>query len=382
MATLATVDLVKNYGRAPAVRGVCLTVDDGELLCILGPSGCGKSTTLRVIGGFEQADGGDVRLDGVSIAALPPNRRPTAMVFQKYTLWPHMRVFDNVAFGLRLRHLDKATITGKVGEALELVGLPEVGRRYPHQLSGGEQQRIALARALVLEPRVLLLDEPLSNLDARLRVRMREEIKRIQRRVSITTVFVTHDQEEALSVADRIAVMNEGRLEQVDTPTAVYNRPRTLFVADFIGRMNRLAATYPGDHGALRTDIGLLPAPEGVSWPLGTELVVAIRPEDLRLARPGDGLAFRARVEVVMELGHYRQVSLQAISGPVPGPALIMIVGKDVDVRAGESIAVTPTRYLAYARPAGVTDEDHDRRAEDAPAPLEVALDATPRVAV
>jgi len=382
MAVLAIVDLVKNYGRAPAVRGVCLTVADGELLCILGPSGCGKSTTLRVIGGFEQADGGDVRLDSVSIAGLPPNRRPTAMVFQKYTLWPHMRVSDNVAFGLRLRHLDRATIAGKVGEALDLVGLPGVGRRYPHQLSGGEQQRIALARALVLEPRVLLLDEPLSNLDARLRVRMREEIKRIQRRVGITTVFVTHDQEEALSVADRIAVMNEGRLEQVDTPTAVYNRPRTLFVADFIGRMNLLAATYMRDHGALQLEIGLAPAPTDAPWPAGAELVVAIRPEDLRLARPDDGFTFRARVEVVMELGHYRQVSLQAISGSVPGPALTMIVGKDADMRAGESIAVTPTRYLAYARPAGVTGEDHDRRAEDAPAPLEVALDATPRVAV
>ena len=211
MAVLAIKDLIKNYGRVPAVRGVTLTVNDGELLCILGPSGCGKSTTLRIIGGFEQADGGDVRLDGKSIITQPPNQRPTAMVFQKYTLWPHMRVYDNVAFGLRLRHLDRAAIVRKVGEALELVGLPQAGRRYPNQLSGGEQQRIALARALVLEPRVLLLDEPLSNLDARLRVRMREEIKRIQRRVGITSVFVTHDQEEALSVADRIAVMHQGR---------------------------------------------------------------------------------------------------------------------------------------------------------------------------
>ena len=164
VAILAISDLIKNYGSVPAVRGVSLTVGDGELLCILGPSGCGKSTTLRVIGGFEQADGGDVRLDGASIVALPPNRRPTAMVFQKYTLWPHMRVFDNVAFGLRLRRLDRGTVARKVGEVLDLVGLPRAGRRYPHQLSGGEQQRIALARALVLEPRVLLLDEPLSNL--------------------------------------------------------------------------------------------------------------------------------------------------------------------------------------------------------------------------
>ena len=378
MAVLATVDLVKNYGRVPAVRGVSLTVNDRELLCILGPSGCGKSTTLRVIGGFEQADGGDVRLDGASIAALPPNRRPTAMVFQRYTLWPHMRVFDNVAFGLRLRHLSKATIAQKVGEVLELVGLPHAGRRYPHQLSGGEQQRIALARALVLEPRVLLLDEPLSNLDARLRVRMREEIKRIQQRVGITSVFVTHDQEEALSVADRIAVMNGGRLEQVDTPTAVYNRPQTLFVADFIGRMNLLEAPYRRDRQALQTEIGLLPAPERASWRDGAALVVAIRPEDLRLAQPDEALACRAQVEVVMDLGHYRQASLQI----PPGTTLTMIVGKDVDLRPGESVTVAPTRYLVYVQPTTAADEAPGARTVDSAPPEEVVLPAVQRLAL
>lgn len=373
MAVLETINLVKNYGRAQAVRGVSLTVDDGQLLCILGPSGCGKSTTLRMIGGFEQADGGDVRLDGVSIAALPPNRRPTAMVFQKYTLWPHMRVFDNVAFGLRRRHLNTATIARKVGEALELVSLPEMGRRYPHQLSGGEQQRIALARALVLEPRVLLLDEPLSNLDARLRVRMREEIKRIQRRVGITAIFVTHDQEEALSVADRIAVMNAGRVEQVDTPTAVYNQPRTLFVADFIGRMNRLTATYLRDQDALRVEVGRWPAPKGVRWPADAEIVIAIRPEDLHLALPDDAFAFHARVDVVMDLGHYQQVSLLADSGL----ALTMIVGKDQDVADGAAVMVAPTRYLAYA-PAAAADLDRGAGKENAP--HEVILEPPSRI--
>jgi ABC-type Fe3+/spermidine/putrescine transport system ATPase subunit len=378
MAVLATVDLVKNYGRVPAVRGVSLTVNDRELLCILGPSGCGKSTTLRVIGGFEQADGGDVRLDGASIAALPPNRRPTAMVFQRYTLWPHMRVFDNVAFGLRLRHLSKATIAQKVGAVLELVGLPHAGRRYPHQLSGGEQQRIALARALVLEPRVLLLDEPLSNLDARLRVRMREEIKRIQQRVGITSVFVTHDQEEALSVADRIAVMNGGRLEQVDTPTAVYGRPQTLFVADFIGRMNLLEAPYRRDRRALQTEIGLLPAPEGAAWRDGAALVVAIRPEDLRLAQPDDALACCAQVEVVMDLGHYRQASLR-IS---PGTTLTMIAGKGVDLQPGESVTVAPTRYLVYVQPTTAADEAPGAGAVDTAPPVEVFLPAVQRLAL
>ncbi len=344
VAILAISDLIKNYGSVPAVRGVSLTVGDGELLCILGPSGCGKSTTLRVIGGFEQADGGDVRLDGASIVALPPNRRPTAMVFQKYTLWPHMRVFDNVAFGLRLRRLDRGTVARKVGEVLDLVGLPRAGRRYPHQLSGGEQQRIALARALVLEPRVLLLDEPLSNLDARLRVRMREEIKRIQQRVGITSVFVTHDQEEALSVADRIAVMNKGLLEQVDTPAIVYDRPRTLFVADFIGRMNLLAATYRRDSRAVEVGSTILPAPDAAPWPDGAALTVAVRPEDLRLVETAGPTSFDGVAEVTMDLGHYRQISLRV----APATTLTVIAGKDITVGTGTTMTVTPTRYLIY----------------------------------
>jgi len=344
VATLAISDLIKNYGGVPAVRGVSLTVGDGELLCILGPSGCGKSTTLRVIGGFEQADGGDVRLDGASIVTLPPNRRPTAMVFQKYTLWPHMRVFENVAFGLRLRRLDKRTVARKVGDALDLVGLPQAARRYPHQLSGGEQQRIALARALVLEPRVLLLDEPLSNLDARLRVRMREEIKRIQQRVGITSVFVTHDQEEALSVADRIAVMNKGLLEQVDTPAAVYDRPRTLFAADFIGRMNLLTAAYRRDARALDVGSAVLPAPDDAPWPDGAALTVAMRPEDLRPVEAIGPTSFAGVAEVAMDLGHYRQISLRVDLATT----LTMIASKDLAVGVGTRLTVTPARYLVY----------------------------------
>lgn len=378
MAILAIVDLIKNYGHVPAVRGVSLTVGDGELLCILGPSGCGKSTTLRVIGGFEQADGGDVRLDGASIVTLAPNRRPTAMVFQKYTLWPHMRVFDNIAFGLRLRHMDHATITRKVGEVLELVGLPQAARRLPSQLSGGEQQRIALARALVLEPRVLLLDEPLSNLDARLRVRMREEIKRIQRRVGITSVFVTHDQEEALSVADRIAVMHQGRLEQLDTPASVYDRPRTLFVADFIGRMNLLDATYLRAQRAIDVGSLVLPAPDSASWTDGAALTAAIRPEDLRLAQPDEPHAFSGVVDVVMDLGHYRQVGLQVD----PGTTLTIIMGKDMETQPGDRLAVAPTRYLVYARAAERAGAVSGDGAADTPPPEEVVLSASPSIAV
>src|SRR5512146_3310861 len=200
MSTLDLINLTKQFGGVTAVDHVNLSVGDGEFVCILGPSGCGKSTTLRMVGGFEEATSGDVQIDGVSVVDMPPNRRPTAMVFQKYTLWPHMRVYDNIAFGLRLRHTPASEIDREVKSSLELVGLSGYSRRYPAQLSGGEQQRVALARALVLRPKILLLDEPFSNLDALLRVRLREELHAIQRRVKITAIFVTHAQEEALSL--------------------------------------------------------------------------------------------------------------------------------------------------------------------------------------
>src|SRR5437762_9145707 len=235
MSRLQLEHLVKQYGRAdePAVHDLSLDVEDGEFVCLLGPSGCGKTTTLRMIGGFLKPDGGDVRIDGVSVVHEPPERRPTAMVFQRYALWPHMTVWDNVAFGLKVRRRRRDEINRRVEAVLELVGLPALGKRYPQQLSGGQQQRVALARALVLEPRILLLDEPLSNLDAQLRVYMRSELTAIQRRVGITTVFVTHDQEEAMSIADRIAVMNLGVLEQMAAPEEIYARPATLLVAAF-----------------------------------------------------------------------------------------------------------------------------------------------------
>ena len=344
MAELALRNVIKYYGPVQAVRDGSLTVASGELLCILGPSGCGKSTTLRMVGGFEAIHGGDITIDGRSVVTLPPNKRPTAMVFQKYTLWPHMRVWDNVAFGLKLRRQSRAEIEKKVGGALEMVGLPETARRYPSQLSGGEQQRIALARALVLEPKVLLLDEPLSNLDARLRVRMREEIKRIQRRTGITSVFVTHDQEEALSIADRIAVMSKGVLEQLDTPSTIYARPRTLFVADFIGTMNVLDGRYRRDLRAVEVAGTRFPVADAC-WPDGQELRIAIRPEDLApvaLQSPG---SFRGPVDVVMDLGHFHQVEVALREGPL----LKMFVPKESAIGTGETISVAPARCLAYA---------------------------------
>jgi len=344
MAELALQHVVKYYGSVQAVRDVSLTVRSGELLCILGPSGCGKSTTLRMIGGFETVDGGDIAIDGHSITGFAPNKRPTAMVFQKYTLWPHMRIWENVAFGLKLRRLPRATIAKKVGEALEMVGLPETASRYPNQLSGGEQQRIALARALVLEPKVLLLDEPLSNLDARLRVRMRDEIKRIQRRTGITSVFVTHDQEEALSIADRIAVMSKGVLEQLDTPSRIYAQPRTLFVADFIGTMNVLDGTYRRDISAVQAEGTILPVHD-VAWQDGHAVRVAIRPEDLQPAGEQREASFAGRVDVVMDLGHFRQLEVQLPSGR----ALKVFVPKERHVAPGETIVLEAARYLVYA---------------------------------
>jgi putative spermidine/putrescine transport system ATP-binding protein len=354
MATLELIGLSKHFVGANAVNDVNLSVGDGEFLCILGPSGCGKTTTLRMIGGFEEPTSGDVRIDGQSVVNLPPNRRPTAMVFQKYTLWPHMRVYDNIAFGLRLRHMPKAEIDRQVQDALALVGLVNYGDRYPSQLSGGEQQRVALARALVLRPKILLLDEPFSNLDALLRVRLREELHAIQRRIKITAIFVTHDQEEALSLADRIAVMHAGRLEQLDKPSQIYAHPRTLFVADFIGVMNLLPAVQEGNR--LRVGQYTLRAPQELNG--SEQLTIAVRPEDLSVTAETDSSDSRALwkgiVDQSIDLGHYRKV-LVVVPGLLGdeqtaiGNRLKVYVPKATDVREGDRIALYPNRYLVYA---------------------------------
>ena len=338
MSTLSLLQLTKQFGDVKAVNQVSLEVADGEFLCILGPSGCGKSTALRMIGGFEMPSYGDVLIDGASVVDLPPNRRPTAMVFQKYTLWPHMRIWENVAFGLRLRRLPKDQIERKVNDALTLVGLTDYGPRFPTQLSGGEQQRVALARALVLEPKILLLDEPFSNLDALLRVRLREELRRIQRQVHITAIFVTHDQEEALSLADRIAVMNKGRLEQLDVPSAIYANPRSLFVADFIGTMNLLPATQT-DH-TLQIGNQMLSAPDSFN---GT-VTVAIRPEDVVVVPETTPDAWHGTIDHLIDLGHYRKAIVL-----MPGfGELKVYLPKTAIFTEGSAIALVATCYLIY----------------------------------
>jgi len=338
VARLSISQVTKIFGAQAAVHDVTLEVGDGELMCLLGPSGCGKTTTLRMIGGFTVPDGGDIQINGRSIVALPPEKRPTAMVFQRYNLWPHMTVAGNIAFGLKLRRLSKEAIDAKVRDVLVLVGLPGSAEKYPHQLSGGEQQRVAVARALVLEPQILLLDEPFSNLDARLRVRMREEVKLLQRKVGITTVFVTHDQEEALSIADRIAVMKGGVLEQVDTPDTLYARPQTLFVADFIGTMNLIPARVHAPR-ELAAGSWRLTLPDG-RWPAGSEVTLAVRPEDLVV----DSQGAPVRIRRVINLGHYLQVLLDC-----PGvAALRMFTGKGAVFTEGQEMRLGIARGLAF----------------------------------
>jgi putative spermidine/putrescine transport system ATP-binding protein len=354
MARLELQHLVKRYGATYAVHDLSLAVADGELICLLGPSGCGKTTTLRMIGGFITPDGGDIRIDDTSVIKQPPEHRPTGMVFQRYTLWPHMDIWHNVAFGLQLRHRPRNDVDRAVRDALALVGLPGIEKRYPAQLSGGQQQRVALARALVLEPRILLLDEPLSNLDAQLRVRMREEITGIQRRVGITTVFVTHDQEEALSIADRIAVMSDGLLQQLATPSELYARPATRFVATFIGTMNlRDGRVIEGSRAAAGPFTLPLPAGHGLS--AGTTVVAGIRPEEIAIApAETNGGGLPAQVTQITDLGHYYRVSVE-----VPESEPFTVFATKQQLPAMGACTIVPQRVLWYAedRLIGVTEQ-------------------------
>ena len=280
--------LRREFGDVKALDGLNLLIEPGELVALLGPSGCGKTTALRVLAGLEQVDSGEVLVDGTDVVGVPANKRDMGMVFQAYSLFPNLTVQDNVAFGLRLRGVGTAERHRRAQELLELVGLATQGKRYPHQLSGGQQQRVALARALAIEPRVLLLDEPLSALDAQVRTQLRDEIRRLQLRVGITTLFVTHDQEEALSIADRVGVMKLGRLEQCDTPAALYARPATAFVAEFVGTMNHLPGTVIGGTEVDVAGHRLKLADPGERGD-GAAVRVLVRPEAVTLEPAADG---------------------------------------------------------------------------------------------
>ncbi len=324
----------KRYGSVEALRGVSLAFEAGRLTAILGPSGCGKTTLLRSIAGFVRVDAGTIRFAGEDVTARPPQARATAMVFQSYALWPHMTVFDNVAYGLRLRRLPRREIRERVLGSLALVEIGDVesvAQRKPGALSGGQQQRVALARALVIEPRVLLLDEPLSNLDAKVRQRLRAEIRRLQRQVGITTIYVTHDQEEALAIADQVVLMNAGAIVQAGTPEDVYRRPANAFAADFLGVTTRLPARASAGH----LEVAGQDLPYGGTLRGAIEIV--LRSSDLKLAAPGlsaetPGLA--GHLEESLFLGthyrHYVRVGnvLVMIDGvePVPaGPVRVII---------------------------------------------------------
>jgi iron(III) transport system ATP-binding protein len=282
----------RNRGEIVAVRNVDLEVQPGELLTLLGPSGCGKTTTLRIIAGFQEPSGGRIFIAGRDVTHVPANRRDIGFVFQNYALFPHLTIFGNVAYGLQVRQWSTADINRAVDEVLELVGLAGFGERLPNELSGGQQQRVALARAIVIRPRVLLFDEPLSNLDAKLRVSMRGEIRHLQQTLKITTVYVTHDQEEAMAISDRIAVMEGGRIVQLDTAEALYRRPTSAFVAGFIGRANLLHATVRSVAGGLAMlDVGgetLTMTAEGVPAP-GSVVNVVVRPESIAIEKSGQG---------------------------------------------------------------------------------------------
>ncbi|MEG3630704.1 ABC transporter ATP-binding protein [Streptomyces poriticola] len=312
-AAAATVEfrqLRREFGATVALDGLDLTVRPGEFLALLGPSGCGKTTALRMLAGFEHPDSGAVLVDGQDITRIPAHRRDAGMVFQSYSLFPHLNARDNVAFGLRMRKVPGAERRSRAEGLLELVGLADKGERFPHQLSGGQQQRIALARALALRPRVLLLDEPLSALDAKVRLSLREEIRRLQQELGITTLFVTHDQEEALSVADRVAVMRAGRLEQCAGPAELYGRPATAFVAEFVGTMSRIPGTLEGG------DVEVLgqrlpvdgPVPDGGA----PEVDVLVRPEAVRVGADDSGTA---RVVSTAFLGAVVRVTARLADG-------------------------------------------------------------------
>ena len=336
MAVLTITDVSKVFatGNVVAVDRFSLTVGDGELVCLLGPSGSGKSTLLRMVGGFERPSAGRITIDDQDITHLPPERRPTGMVFQSHALWTHMNVFKNLAFGLKLRQLPAAQIRQKVESVLELVGLAGYGDRHVSQLSGGQQQRVALARSLVLEPKILLLDEPFASLDQHLRERLREEVRDIQQRLRITTLFVTHGQDEALSMADRIVVMRDGRTEQIDRPDVVYRDPQTPFVAGFIGTMNLIEG---------HVTAGLFTR-AGMAVPLAFgdgPATLAVRPEALDLSVSETGAA---TVHRITDFGTHGLVDLELADGfrlksMVAHPDLFAV---------GQRVALVPRAVAAY----------------------------------
>jgi len=329
-------DLTRAFGTTRALDGLSIEMAPGELVALLGPSGCGKTTALRIVAGFESADAGSVLIDGRDMSSVPASKRDMGMVFQSYSLFPNMSALDNVAFGLRMRKLGTAGRRQRAGELLDMVGLADQARQYPHQLSGGQQQRVALARALAIEPRVLLLDEPLSALDAKVRLQLREQIRTLQQRLGTTTLFVTHDQEEALSMADRVGVMRQGKLEQIAAPDELYEDPATAFVAEFVGIMNRIPGELQGS-GTVSVLGGTVPV-RGES-PADQAVDVLVRPEGLtmQVGQNGNGIVTTRNF-----LGSVTRV----------GVLLDGDVAVQVDKPSSEAAALAPGTSVSVSLPA------------------------------
>ena len=344
MTFLELNHLEKSYGQNRVVKDFSLAIEKGEFVSFLGPSGCGKTTVLRMLGGFETPNSGSIWIDHHDVTRLRPNQRAIGMVFQAYALFPNLTVAQNIGFGLRVAGKGKAQINSRVADMLDLIGLAQFGERYPFQLSGGQQQRVALARALAVQPRVLLLDEPLSALDAKIRISLREEIRRIQRELGITTVFVTHDQEEALSMSDRVVVMHQGVADQVGTPFEIYNRPATRFVAQFVGTLNLIdAAVLEAGTGRIRVGDVPVALNRTLSGGPGDRISLALRPETVALGRKeGRNVILSGHIAEVHFLGSVIRirvavadhvVSLDTFNQPdAPPPA----VGTPVEVSVCE----------------------------------------------
>jgi spermidine/putrescine transport system ATP-binding protein len=347
-AAISLEGVGKRFGRHEAVRNVTLSIGDGEFFSLLGPSGCGKTTTLRMVAGFVAPDAGRVVLRGQDVTFVPPNRRPVNMVFQQYALFPHMSVYDNVAFGLSVKRVPRSQHRARVQELLGVVALEGLERRRPQQLSGGQQQRVALARALVNRPAALLLDEPLGALDVKLRKQMQLELKRIQHELGTTFVYVTHDQEEALAMSDRIAVMNDGRVEQIGAPPEIYERPASAFVADFIGSLNALDVTADeivGGYALSRLGEGeRIVVPVDPSVRRGSPLRVAVRPELVQIASsreavPDSGSRLEGTLAEIVFLGMYTQFHVDTGAGRVVSHRLAQQSLESLAI--GSSVALT-----------------------------------------
>ena len=347
MSSVSIHALRKRYGSAEILHGVSFTIADGEFVTLVGPSGCGKSTLLRMVAGLEDVSGGEIRIGEQVVNDVPPKDRNIAMVFQSYALYPHMTVASNMSFALRLAKVAKEQIGSRVAQAANILGLQPLLERQPKQLSGGQRQRVAMGRAIVRDPQVFLFDEPLSNLDAKLRVKMRAEIKELHQRLKTTTIYVTHDQIEAMTMADRIVVMRDGIIEQIGEPLELYDRPRNIFVAGFIGSpaMNFLSGTL--SDGAFRTGGGLvLPSPVRHSGPA----VLGIRPENLPIAAPDDTCALSATVRVVEPIGPEQHVIVD-----VDGEEIVSVLrGREV-FRPGQAIrlSVDPSRVHLFDAETG-----------------------------